>query len=57
MNRGAEARQLFERLLGLSNDVRLLSEEYDNSNHRPLGNIPQTLTHIALINSALNLAD
>jgi GH15 family glucan-1,4-alpha-glucosidase len=56
MNRAEEARQLFERLLGLSNDVGLLSEEYDDSNHRMLGNFPQALTHIALINSALNLA-
>jgi GH15 family glucan-1,4-alpha-glucosidase len=56
MNRAEEARQLFERLLGLSNDVGLLSEEYDDSNHRMLGNFPQALTHIALISSALNLS-
>jgi len=53
--RGAEARQLFERLLGLCNDVGLLSEEYDPQHRRLLGNFPQAFTHVALINSARNL--
>jgi GH15 family glucan-1,4-alpha-glucosidase len=57
MNRTKEARQLFERLLGLGNDAGLLSEEYDDSNHRMLGNFPQALSHIALISSALNFSD
>jgi GH15 family glucan-1,4-alpha-glucosidase len=50
-----EARTLFERLLGLRNDVGLLSEEYDPKEHRQLGNFPQAFSHLALINSAHNL--
>ncbi len=53
--RDAEARQLFEKLLNLRNEVGLLSEEYDPEGRRLLGNFPQALTHVALINSALNL--
>ncbi|MGH7986331.1 MAG: glycoside hydrolase family 15 protein [Candidatus Binataceae bacterium] len=56
MGRGDEARKIYERLLGLCNDVGLLSEEYDNNQGRMLGNFPQALTHIALINSAFNLS-
>jgi GH15 family glucan-1,4-alpha-glucosidase len=51
-----EARALFERLLGLCNDVGLLSEEYDPRHRRLLGNFPQAFTHIAMINSARNLS-
>ncbi|HVA55808.1 MAG TPA: glycoside hydrolase family 15 protein, partial [Gammaproteobacteria bacterium] len=43
---------LFERLLSLSNDLGLLSEEYDTHGHQMLGNFPQALTHMALINTA-----
>ena len=43
---------LFERLLGLCNDVGLASEEYDPRERRMLGNFPQALTHMALVNSA-----
>ncbi len=50
-----EARALFERLLGLCNDVGLLAEEYDPRPKRHLGNFPQAFSHLALINSALNL--
>jgi GH15 family glucan-1,4-alpha-glucosidase len=50
-----EARMLFERLLSLCNDVGLLSEEYDPVEGRFLGNFPQAFSHIALINTALNL--
>jgi GH15 family glucan-1,4-alpha-glucosidase len=53
--RMSDARRLFERLLILCNDVGLLSEEYDPSAARFLGNFPQALSHIALINSAFNL--
>jgi GH15 family glucan-1,4-alpha-glucosidase len=53
--RKAEARALFERLLGLANDVGLLAEEYDPREKRQLGNFPQAFSHLALINSALNL--
>jgi GH15 family glucan-1,4-alpha-glucosidase len=50
-----DARNLFERLLILRNDVGLLSEEYDPGAGCLLGNFPQALSHIALINSAFNL--
>jgi GH15 family glucan-1,4-alpha-glucosidase len=53
--RRAEARELFERLLDLRNDVGLLSEEYDPTTGRHLGNTPQAFTHLALVNSALVL--
>jgi GH15 family glucan-1,4-alpha-glucosidase len=55
MGRHDEARELFERLLAVRNDVGLLSEEYDPRARRLLGNFPQALSHIALINSAENL--
>jgi len=54
--RREEARALFERLLGLANDVGLLSEEYDPSAQRSLGNFPQAFSHISLVNTALNLS-
>ena len=50
--RKAEARQLFERLLALRNDVGLLSEEYDPKEKRQLGNFPQAFTHVGLVNTA-----
>jgi GH15 family glucan-1,4-alpha-glucosidase len=55
LGRVADARRLFERLLTICNDVGLLSEEYDSGTGRLLGNFPQALSHIALINSAFNL--
>jgi GH15 family glucan-1,4-alpha-glucosidase len=51
-----EARELFERLLGLRNDVGLLSEQYDPEARRMLGNFPQAFSHVGLINTARNLA-
>jgi GH15 family glucan-1,4-alpha-glucosidase len=51
-----EAAELFERLLGVRNDVGLLAEEYDPREKRLLGNFPQAFSHVALINSALTLA-
>ncbi|MBV8496071.1 MAG: glycoside hydrolase family 15 protein, partial [Gammaproteobacteria bacterium] len=54
-NREQEARKLFERLLRLRNDLGLLSEQYDPRGRRMLGNFPQCLSHIALINTAHNL--
>jgi GH15 family glucan-1,4-alpha-glucosidase len=51
-----DARALFERLLTLRNDLGLLSEEYDPHAQRLVGNYPQAFSHIALINSACNLA-
>ncbi len=54
--RTAEAKKLFERLLALRNDVGLLAEEYDPKAKRMLGNFPQALSHVALINTARNLS-
>ena len=53
--RTKEARELFERLAGLANDVGLLSEEYDPMTGRHLGNFPQAFSHIGLVNTALAL--
>ena len=47
-----EARELFERLLALSNDVGLLAEEYDVPRKRQIGNFPQAFSHLALIQAA-----
>ena len=47
-----EAEALFERLLALGNDVGLFAEEYDPRARRMLGNFPQALTHMALVNTA-----
>ncbi|MEO7981681.1 MAG: glycoside hydrolase family 15 protein [Sporichthyaceae bacterium] len=52
-----EGRARFERLLELRNDVGLLAEEYDVAAGRQLGNVPQAYSHLALVNSALNLAE
>ncbi|MFC7306698.1 glycoside hydrolase family 15 protein [Streptomyces monticola] len=54
--RTKEARELFERLLALRNDVGLLSEEYDPVRGRQLGNFPQAFSHIGLVGTALALA-
>jgi GH15 family glucan-1,4-alpha-glucosidase len=51
-----EAAELFERLLGVRNDLGLLAEEYDPRTGRLLGNFPQAFSHVALINSAMTLA-
>jgi GH15 family glucan-1,4-alpha-glucosidase len=53
--RAEEGQRLFERLLKLRNDVGLLSEEYDVTAQRLVGNFPQAFSHIALVNSAYNL--
>jgi GH15 family glucan-1,4-alpha-glucosidase len=50
--RRQEAEAMFERLLALSNDVGLFAEEYDPHAKRMLGNFPQALTHMALVNTA-----
>lgn len=55
IGRAADAKALFERLLSLRNDVGLLSEEYDVSKRRLVGNFPQAFSHIALVNTAHNL--
>ena len=50
-----EATEIFERLLALRNDVGLLAEEWDHRLNRLVGNFPQALTHVGLVNSAYNL--
>ncbi|WP_424214977.1 glycoside hydrolase family 15 protein [Streptomyces sp. BI20] len=54
--RDKEARELFERLLAVRNDVGLLAEEYDPAAGRQLGNFPQAFSHVGLVNSALALS-
>jgi GH15 family glucan-1,4-alpha-glucosidase len=56
LGRHDEARTLFHRLLGLVNDVGLLAEEYDPAAQRQLGNFPQAFSHVALVNTAMNLS-
>ena len=53
--RVGEARSLYERLLGLRNDLGLISEEYDVDRGRMVGNFPQAFTHLALVDSAHRL--
>ncbi|MFF1381966.1 glycoside hydrolase family 15 protein [Arthrobacter sp. NPDC058288] len=55
VGRRREARELFERLLALRNDVGLLSEEWGVEAGRQLGNTPQAFSHFALVMSALEL--
>lgn len=52
LGRTQDAKRLFDRLLGLRNDVGLLAEEYDIEAKRQVGNFPQALSHISLINAA-----
>jgi GH15 family glucan-1,4-alpha-glucosidase len=52
-----DARELFERLLDLRNDVGLLSEEYDPVSRRQLGNFPQAFSHLALVDAAITLGE
>ncbi|MCO6442078.1 MAG: glycoside hydrolase family 15 protein [Nitrococcus mobilis] len=56
LGRHDDAMALFERLLDLRNDLGLLAEEYDPRIGRQLGNFPQAFSHIALVNTANNLA-
>ncbi|MHB8670980.1 MAG: glycoside hydrolase family 15 protein [Acidimicrobiales bacterium] len=51
-----DARRVYERLVGLANDVGLLSEEYDPVARRLVGNFPQAFSHVSLVNSAFNLS-
>jgi len=55
MGRRKEALRLFGRLKHLANDLGLYAEEYDTEDRRMLGNFPQAFSHVALINTALNL--
>ena len=51
-----QAVQLFERVLGVRNDVGLLAEEFDPASGRQLGNTPQAFSHVGLVNSARQLS-
>ena len=55
MGRDAEAERLLACLLPLQNDVGLLSEEYHLQEKRLVGNFPQAFSHIALVNTIINL--
>ncbi|HEY1578095.1 MAG TPA: glycoside hydrolase family 15 protein [Terracidiphilus sp.] len=57
VGREDEARQLFERLLTLTSEMGLLAEEYDPNAKRLVGNFPQALSHISLVNAAFDLED
>jgi len=57
LGRVDEARALFDRLLALRNDLGIFSEEYDQQHQRLIGNFPQAFTHLALIASAVALAE
>jgi GH15 family glucan-1,4-alpha-glucosidase len=52
-----DARTLFERLIGLSNDLGLLAEEYDVARGRQVGNFPQAFSHLTLILAARAIAN
>jgi GH15 family glucan-1,4-alpha-glucosidase len=56
MGRQDEAVVLYERLVGLRNDVGLLAEEWDPATGRMLGNMPQAFSHVGLVSSALLLS-
>ena len=56
LGRRPEAEALFTKLLALRNDVGLLSEEYAPWSGRLVGNFPQAFSHLALVNTASNLA-
>jgi GH15 family glucan-1,4-alpha-glucosidase len=51
-----EAVELYERLLGLRNDLGLISEEYDPGRSRLVGNFPQAFTHIGIVETAYTLS-
>ncbi len=55
--RHEDAEALFDRLCGLTNDVGLLSEEYDVRGDRMVGNFPQAFSHLALVQAALRLRE
>ena len=52
-----DAEELMDRLVGLVNDVGLLSEEYDPRHERMVGNFPQAFSHLTLVRAAIAIAD
>jgi GH15 family glucan-1,4-alpha-glucosidase len=56
IGRRTEARELFESLAALANDVGLLAEEYDPRTERQVGNTPQAFSHLGLVNTARHLS-
>jgi GH15 family glucan-1,4-alpha-glucosidase len=55
LGRREEAEKLFDRLVNLSNDLGLMSEEYDPGRKRLVGNFPQAFSHVALVSAAMSL--
>ena len=55
IGRVEEARELFNHVLSLRNDLGLLAEEYDTRARRQLGNFPQAFSHVGLVIAAKNL--
>ena len=55
LGRPAQAKALYERLVALSNDLGLMSEEYDSKLGRFVGNFPQAFSHVALVNATFNV--
>ena len=55
VGRTAEAQEQLDQLLALSNDVGLFSEEMDETTHEFLGNLPQALSHLAMINASITI--
>jgi GH15 family glucan-1,4-alpha-glucosidase len=56
LGRVDEAREIFERVVAVANDVGLFAEEYDTTSKRLIGNFPQAFSHVAFINAARLLA-
>lgn len=56
LGRTGEAREMFDRILALRNDVGLLAEEYDSDAKRQVGNFPQAFSHISLLHTAYALS-
>jgi hypothetical protein len=56
LGRQQETESLFERLLGLRNDLGLISEEYDVARKRLVGNFAQAFTHVGIVNTAYDLS-
>ena len=55
MGRNEEAEALFSRVTETANDLGLFAEEYDPATGEMLGNFPQALTHLSVINAIFNL--